>query len=261
MTGVGGRIAVSRSGAVALLTIDHAEKLNALSEAMRVELAGAMQAADDDAEVRVIVLTGAGDRAFAAGGDVGELGRRTLDEQRRVMANGSVFGAVRRIRKPIIAAINGVCLGGGLELALSCDIRIAASHAKFGQPEVAIGLIPGGGGTQLLPRVVGMGAALRLVLTGESIGADEALRIGLVHEVVAADALARRAMAVAEVIASRAPLAVMAAKEATRAALDLPFEEGRQLEVALFERCFASEDRVEGVRAFMARATPEFRGR
>ena len=246
---------------MALLTIDHVEKLNALSEAMRVELADAMQAADADADVRAIVLTGAGDRAFAAGGDVGELGRRTLDEQRRVMANGSVFGAVRRVRKPIVAAINGVCLGGGLELALSCDIRIAASHARFGQPEVAIGVIPGGGGTQLLPRVVGLGAALRLVLTGESIGADEALRIGLVHEVVAADALAGRAMAVAEVIASRAPLAVRAAKEATRAALDLPFEEGRQLEVALFERCFASEDRVEGVRAFLARATPEFRGR
>ena len=261
MTGLGGRIAVSRSGAVALLTIDHVEKHNALSEAMRVELAAAMQAADDDAGVRVIVLTGAGDRAFAAGGDIGELGRRTLEEQRRVMANGSVFGAVRRIRKPVIAAINGVCLGGGLEVALSCDIRIAASHAKFGQPEVAIGLIPGGGGTQLLPRVVGLGAALRLVLTGESIGADEALRIGLVHEVVAAESLAERARAVAEVIASRAPLAVRAAKEATRAALDLPFEEGRQLEVALFERCFASEDRVEGVRAFMARATPEFRGR
>jgi enoyl-CoA hydratase len=228
---------------------------------MRVELATAMKAADADADVRVIVLTGAGERAFAAGGDVGELGRRTLEEQRRVMANGSVFGAVRRIRTPIIAAINGVCLGGGLELALSCDIRIAASHAKFGQPEVAIGVIPGGGGTQLLPRVVGLGAALRLVLTGESIGADEALRIGLVHEVVAPESLAERARAVAEVIASRAPLAVRAAKEAAWAALDLPFEEGRQREVALFERCFASEDRVEGVRAFLARATPEFRGR
>jgi enoyl-CoA hydratase len=261
MTGTGGRITVSRRGAVALLTIDHVEKHNALRESMRAELSAAMQAADDDAAVRAIVLTGAGDRAFAAGGDIGELARRTLEEQRRVMAGGSVFGAVRRVRTPIVAAINGVCLGGGLELALSCDIRIAASHAKFGQPEVAIGLIPGGGATQLLPRVVGMGAALRLVLTGEAIGAEEALRIGLVSEVVAGDVLLERALAVADTIAARAPLAVAAAKEATRAALDLALEEGRQLEVRLFERCFASEDRVEGVRAFLSRATPEFRGR
>ena len=256
-----GRITVSRSGAVALLTIDQVEKHNALSESMRTALAGAMAEADGDGSVRAIVLTGAGDRSFAAGGDIGELARRTLDEQRRVMADGSVFGAVRRVRKPVVAAINGLCLGGGLELALACDLRVAASHARFGQPEVGIGLIPGGGATQMLPRVVGEGQALRLVLTGEVIDAAEALRIGLVHEVVGAAALMERALALATTIASRAPLAVAAAKAATRAALDLDFEEGRQLEVALFERCFASEDRTEGVGAFLAKRTPEFRGR
>ncbi len=256
-----GRITASRSGAVALLTIDQLEKHNALSESMRTALAGAMAEADGDGAVRAIVLTGAGDRSFAAGGDIGELARRTLDEQRRVMADGSVFGAVRRVRKPVVAAINGLCLGGGLELALACDLRVAASHARFGQPEVGIGLIPGGGATQMLPRVVGEGQALRLVLTGEVIDAAEALRIGLVHEVVGAAALMERALALATTIASRAPLAVAAAKAATRAALDLAFEEGRQLEVALFERCFASEDRTEGVGAFLAKRAPEFRGR
>jgi enoyl-CoA hydratase len=258
---VSGRVAVDRSGAVALLTIDQAEKHNALSEAMRHALADAMRDADDDPAVRAIVLAGAGERAFAAGGDIGELARRTLEEQRRVMANGSVFGAVRRMRKPVVAAINGLCLGGGLELALACDIRIAASHARFGQPEVNIGLIPGGGGTQMLPRIVGMGAALRLAITGEVIDATEALRIGLVHEVVAEREVRDRALAVATLIATKAPLAVAAAKEATRAALDLPFEEGRQLEAALFERCFASRDREEGVDAFLSRRPPSFEGR
>lgn len=257
----GGRIAVERHGAVARLVIDHAEKHNALSESMRTALAAEMQRADEDGDVRSIVLTGAGERSFAAGGDISELAKRSLEDQRRVMANGSVFGAVRRVRKPIVAAINGVCLGGGLELVIACDIRIAASHARFGQPEVAIGLIPGGGGTQMLPRIVGMGHALRLVLTGEPIDAAEALRIGLVHEVVDGALLANRAMTVATTIAERGPMAVAAAKEATRAAFDLPLEEGRQAELALFERCFASDDRIEGVNAFLAKRMPRFGGR
>jgi enoyl-CoA hydratase len=256
-----GRVTVERAGPVVRLVIDHAERHNALSEAMRDSLAEEMGRADADPEVRCIVLTGAGEKAFAAGGDIRELASRTLEEQRRVMTNGSVFGAVRRVRTPIVAAINGVCLGGGLELALACDLRIAARHAKFGQPEVAIGLIPGGGATQMLPRIVGLGAALGLVLTGEAIGAEEAIRIGLIHEMVDEYQLQDRAMAVASTIASRAPLAVQAAKEATRAALDLPLEEGRQLEVALFERCFESEDRREGVQAFLAKRAPRFQGR
>jgi enoyl-CoA hydratase len=256
-----GRIRVERAGAVVVFTIDHADKHNALSESMRAELASGMEEADEDPEVRAIVLTGAGDRSFASGGDIGELATRTLDAQRRVMENGSVFGAVRRVRAPIVAAINGVCLGGGLELALSCDLRIAATHARFGQPEIGIGLIPGGGATQLLPRIVGVGHAMRLVLTGELIDAAEALRIALVHEVVPAEEVATRAMVVAQQLAARSPTAVRAAKEAVRTAMDLPFEEGRLLEVALFERCFASEDRVEGVNAFLARRVPHFTGR
>lgn len=255
-----GRIVVERAGHVARVTIENAERRNALTDGMRTELADAMAALDADAAARAVVLTGAGDRAFAAGGDIAELGRRTLEEQRRVMENGSVFAAVARVRLPIVAAINGVCLGGGLELALSCDVRVAGTGARFGQPEVALGLIPGGGGTQMLPRIVGMGHALHLILTGTAIDAAEAHRIGLVHEVVEPARVLARAHEIAAGIAARGPLAVRLAKEATRRALELPLDEGRALERALFERCFDSDDRREGVAAFLERRDARFVG-
>jgi enoyl-CoA hydratase len=254
------RICTDRIGPVTVIVIDNVERQNALTASMRSDLTSALQWADEEDEVRAVVLIGAGERSFAAGGDINELAQRTLEEQRQIMENGSVFGAVRRMRKPMIAAINGICLGGGLEIALSCDLRVAVAHARFGQPEVSIGLIPGGGGTQMLPRVVGLGHAMRLVLTGDIIDAVEAMRIGLVNEVVPAAALRGRAVSLATHIASKAPLAVLAAKEATRAALDLPFEEGRKRELALFEQCFASADRVEGVGAFLEKRHPSFRG-
>ncbi|MEO7455780.1 MAG: enoyl-CoA hydratase/isomerase family protein [Gemmatimonadaceae bacterium] len=256
-----GRIGREQVGLVAIFTIDNAERQNALSAEMRTDLARALEAADGNSGVRAIILTGAGDRSFASGGDIRELAARTLEEQREVMANGSVFGAVRRVKKPVVAAINGNCLGGGLELALSCDIRIAADRARFGQPEINIGLLPGGGGTQLLPRIVGVGHALELILTGSVIDAAAALRMGLVSQVLPGAELAGRAMEIATQLAARAPLAVQAAKEATRAALDLPFEEGREMERLLFERCFSTDDRVEGVAAFLEKRSPVFHGR
>jgi enoyl-CoA hydratase len=161
----------------------------------------------------------------------------------------------------VIAAVNGYCLGGGMELALACDLRIASSGARFGQPEVNLGIIPGGGGTQRLPRVVGLGAAMRLILTGDMIDATEAHRIGLVEEVVAPDELLPRALAVAETISAKSPVAIAAAKEATRAALSLPLADGLKLETALFQLCFASEDKAEGVRAFLEKRAAKFTGR
>ena len=251
----------NRRGAVSVLTINRPDKRNALNGALRCALLGALDAAGRDSTVRVVVLTGAGDKAFVAGADIAEFEGRTPVDQFRVMKQPSVYDALERLSKPVIAAINGFCLGGGMELALACDIRIASTNARFGQPEVNLGIIPGGGGTQRLPRVVGLGAACRMILTGDMIDAAEALRLRLVEEVVAAHELLNRAVAIAETIAAKSPVAVSAAKEATRAALSLPLEEGLKLERALFQLCFASEDKVEGVRAFLDKRTPTFPGR
>jgi enoyl-CoA hydratase len=182
-------------------------------------------------------------------------------DQWRTMKAPTIFEAVERCPKPVIAAVNGFCLGGGMELALACDIRIASNGARFGQPEVNLGIIPGGGGTQRLPRIVGLGAALRLILSGDLIDAGEALRLRLVEEVVEPSQLIDRALTIAGTIASKSPVAVAAAKEATRAALSLPLEEGLKLETALFQLCFASEDKAEGVRAFLEKRAANFGGR
>lgn len=248
-------------GRVALVTINRPEKRNALNGPVRCAFVGAIDAARRDPDVRVVIVTGAGDRAFVAGADITEMEGRSAVEQWRVMKAPTIYEAVERLPKPVIAAINGFCLGGGLELALACDLRIAAATAMFGQPEVGLGIIPGGGGTQRLPRLVGLGAALRLILTGEMIPADEALRLGIVEEVVPQEQLLSRAFEVAELIAAKSPVALAAAKEATRAALNLPLEDGLKLETALFQVCFASADRAEGVRAFLEKRAPSFAGR
>ena len=250
-----------RRGAVAILTLNRPEKRNALNSELRGALLQSLDKIASDASVRAIVVTGAGDKAFVAGADIGEFEGRTPVDQYRVMKQATIFDAVERIAKPVIAAINGFCLGGGMELALACDIRVASSAAKFGQPEVNLGIIPGGGGTQRLPRIVGLGSAMKMILTGDMVDANEALRIGLVEEVVAPDQLMTRAVALAEMIASKSPVAVMAAKEATRAALSMSLAEGMKVETALFQLCFASEDKIEGVRAFMEKRQASFPGR
>ena len=248
-------------GRVAILTLNRPEKRNALNGQLRCALLGALDEVARDRAVRVVILTGAGDKAFVAGADIAEFEGRTPVDQYRVMKAPTIFDRVERLGQPVIAAINGFCLGGGLELALACDIRVAASTARFGQPEVNLGIIPGGGGTQRLPRIVGLGAAMRLVLTGEMIDAGEALRLRLVEEVVEPADLLPRTLALAEQIAARSPVAVAAAKEATRAALSLPLGEGLKLETALFQLCFSSEDKQEGVRAFLEKRSPVFPGR
>lgn len=250
----------ARRGPVTVLTMNRPDKHNALNGAMRCAFLGALDAAGRDSDVRVIVLTGAGEKSFVSGADIAEMASRTVVEQRRVMAGPSIYEALWRLPKPVVAAINGYCFGGGLELALTCDIRIASTAARFGQPEIALGLIPGGGATQRLPRVVGQGAAARLILTGDPIDAAEAHRIGLVDEVVAPDELMPRAMAIADRIAGRSPVALAAAKDALRAALSTPMEAGLRTEAALFQLCFASADGAEGVRAFMEKREASFTG-
>jgi enoyl-CoA hydratase len=252
---------LSTDDGVATVTIHRPEKRNALNARVRRELVDALDALAADPDVRVVILTGAGDRAFVAGADIGEFAERSPLEQRAAMEGRRVFEVLADYPKPTIAALNGYALGGGCELALACDLRIAARSARLGQPEVALGLLPGGGGTQRLPRLVGLGRAMRMILTGDLLDAEEAARIGLVDEVVDDDALAERARAVAARIAAHSPVAVKLIKQAVRAAAELPLSAGLALERELFITAFASEDRAEGVAAFLEKRTPAFRGR
>jgi enoyl-CoA hydratase len=252
---------IERAQAVATVVIDRPEKRNALSAQVRAELVAALDQLEQDPDIRVVVITGAGEKAFVAGADIAEFASRTPIEQRAAMEGRRLFDVVAAYPKPTIAALNGVALGGGCELALACDLRIAARSARLGQPEVNLGLLPGGGGTQRLPRLVGLGRALRLILTGAIIGAEEAERIGLVDEVVDDDQLVGRAQELALGIARHSPLTLRLIKQAVRAAAEMPLAAGLELERELFITAFSSDDRREGVTAFLEKRAPEFRGR
>jgi E-phenylitaconyl-CoA hydratase len=261
-------IRFEREGAVAILTIDRPEVRNALDFETSDELVEAWHGFRDDDALRVAILTGAGDRAFCAGADlrgVAEFYRSlTAAERLRRSEQEPGLGGITRnlaIDKPVVAAINGHCLAGGLEIALACDLRVAAEEATFGLPEVSRGILPGAGGTQRLPRLIGAERALDLILTGRRIDAREAERIGLVSRVVAFDRLRDEALAVASQIAENAPLAVRAAKAAIWCGLDLPLAEGLRLEQLLAEPVRQSEDAQEGPKAFLEKRKPEFKGR
>jgi len=247
---------------IAYITIDRPKVLNALSMAVMEELRRAFDAAKDNPEVRVVILTGAGEKAFVAGADISELGQQTPIAAKEYTHRGqAVLDAIENLGKPVIACINGFALGGGCELALACTMRLASEHAKLGQPEVKLGLMPGYGGTQRLPRLVGKGVAQQLVLTGEMIYAAEALRIGLVNEVVPAAELIPRAEAIAAKIIGNAPLAVQYAMEAVNRGLDMTLAEGLYLEATLFAVCCTTEDKTEGTRAFLEKRAAEFKGK
>ncbi|MEP6574297.1 MAG: enoyl-CoA hydratase-related protein [Gemmatimonadota bacterium] len=248
-------------GRVAVLTINRPEKRNALDGPTRCQFLGALGELRANKEVRVVVVTGAGDKAFVAGADIGEFEGRTAVDQFRVMSAPSIFDALDEFPKPVLALINGFALGGGCELAMACDIRLAADTARLGQPEINLGIIPGGGGTQRLPRLVGLGAAYKLLFSGELIDANEALRLGLVDEVVPAAQLRERGLALAATIAEKSPVTLTLIKEAVRAAVRAPLDEGLRLERSLFGIAFASEDKAEGVAAFLGKRKAEFKGR
>jgi enoyl-CoA hydratase len=242
---------------VAFITLNRPKVLNALNAATLQELQNAIDLIREDASIRAVILTGAGEKAFAAGADIQELAQVSAVEGRELALRGqAVFRALETCGKPVIACINGFALGGGCELALACHLRIASENAKFGQPEVKLGLIPGYGGTQRLPRLVGKGFALHMILTGEMISAGDALRMGLVNEVVAADQLLARGEAVARTIASMAPLAIRYCMEAVDGGYDLPLGQGLTLEADLFGHCCGTADKAEGTAAFLARRAP-----
>jgi enoyl-CoA hydratase len=247
---------------IATVTLNRPKVLHALNEQVFDEIEAVFTSLSQDPAIRVVLVTGSGDRAFAAGADINELTRldHTSGEQKSLRGQ-SVFNYIESYPKPVIALINGFALGGGCELALACHLRIASDKARLGQPEVKLGLIPGYGGTQRLPRLVGSAAALKLLLTGEIIDASEALRIGLVNEVVPADRLLARGHELAQLIATQAPLAITACLESIRRGADLALEEALKLEAQLFGKLGGTEDKNEGTRAFLEKRTATWTGK
>jgi enoyl-CoA hydratase len=252
---------ITISQRVATITVNRPDKRNALNSAVRRDILHALDELRAENEVRVVVFTGAGDKAFIAGADIGEFAQRTPLQQRALMEERRIFDEIATYPKPTIAMINGFALGGGCELALACDLRTAGRSARLGQPEIRLGLIPGGGGTQRLPRLVGPGRALRMILTAELVDAEEAYRIGLVDLLCDDDVLHERTIEMARTMAGFSPVAVRLAKAAVAAAAESPLAAGLAMERELFITAFASDDRQEGVSAFLEKREPDFRGR
>ena len=251
-----------KKDSIAYVTVNRPKVLNALSQRTWEDLRKAFEDAGEDPAVRGAILTGAGDKAFIAGADISELAHVTAVEAEKSSSYGqAVLDLIENLGKPVIAAVNGFALGGGCETAMACTIRVASENAKFGQPEVALGLLPGGGGTQRLPRLVGKGRALQLILSGEMISAQEAYRIGLVNEVVPATELIQRAEAILRKIFSNAPIAVKYSLEAVNKGLETSQAEGLSLEASLFGLCAGTEDKQEGTAAFLEKRKPQFQGR
>lgn len=244
---------------VGIITISRPKALNALNSAVLKELSNAIDEMEKNKDVYVIVLTGEG-KAFVAGADIAEMKDMTPDEAKEFSRMGSeIFRKIETISKPVIAAVNGYALGGGCELAMACDIIIASEQAKFGQPEVGLGIIPGFSGTQRLPRVVGTKVAKELIFTGSTITAEEALRIGLVNKVVPHDACLQTAIDMGKTIASKGQIAIRNAKMAINRGIETDIDKGIDVEIEMFAACFANEDQKEGMTAFLEKRKPNFK--
>ena len=251
---------VKRDG-LAVVTINRPEKLNALNDEVMADLKACFESIDRDAETRAVILTGAGEKAFVAGADIGVLAVQTpVQGKDRSMRGQRVLDFIENLGKPVIAAVNGYALGGGCELAMACTLRVASENAKFGQPEVKLGIIPGYAGTQRLPRLVGKGRALELILGGDPISATEAWRIGLVNQVVPEKDLMATCEVLARKIMSNAPLAVRFALEAVNHGMEMPQEQGQFLEATLFGLSCTTTDMKEGTRAFLEKRPAKFTG-
>ena len=255
-------IIYAKEKGIARITINRPEVRNALNRATRSELSYAIEEIEKDKDIRVVIITGAGDKAFISGADITEFKEATpitIQEYTSTLGQ-ELYNRIEDISIPVIAMINGFCLGGGLELAMCCDIRIASENAKFGQPEIKVGFIPGGGGTQRLPRLVGWGKAKELIYTGQIIDAVEAERIGLVEKVVPQDKLEEEVNQLAESITSKSPLIIKLAKKTINRGMYTDLAAGLNCERLTFALCFATEDRKEGINAFLEKRSPEFKG-
>lgn len=254
-------ITVEIRDAVAVLTINRPDKLNALNNKVHAEGVAALDELRTNDAVRVVVITGAGEKSFIAGADISEFEGQTPVTQRDLFHQRSFFNSIDGFPKPVIAMINGFCLGGGNELALACDIRICSENARFGQPEINLGIMCGGGGTQRLTHLIGEGRAMEMILTGDMIDAATAHKFGLVNHVFPIDELETKTLELANKIASKAPIALQLSKEAVKFASRSNLDEGLRREVDLFAICFSTEDKHEGVSAFLEKRKPEFKGK
>ena len=254
-------ITIEKRGNVAILTINRPDKMNALNKMVHAEGVAALDELRRDGEVRVLVITGAGEKSFIAGADISEFEGQTPVTQRDLFHEETFFNSIDAFPKPVIAMVNGFCLGGGNELALACDLRVCSENARFAQPEINLGIMCGGGGTQRLPRLIGEGRAMEIMLTGDMIDAETALRFGLVNHVYPAAELEAKTMELAARIAEKAPIALQLSKEAVKFASRSNLDEGLRREIDLFAICFSTEDKKEGVSAFLEKRKPVFNGR
>lgn len=246
-----GFVKLEKQGHVGIMTIDRQEALNALNSAVLTDLDAAIDQAEQDSEIYVVILTGAG-RSFVAGADIGEMKEfSSIDGKKFGVHGGNVFLKLENMSKPVIAAVNGFALGGGCELSMACDIRLASEKAKFGQPEVGLGIIPGFGGTQRMARIIGTGPAMELIYTADTIDAQRALEIGMVNHVVPADQLMDEAMKLAQKICTNAQKAIRASKLAIRRGIDCDISTAVSYEALAFATCFGTEDQKEGMQAFL----------
>jgi len=247
---------------IGMITLNRPKALNALNSELLKELNGLLDEIAQDDSVKVVVITGSGDKSFVAGADIAEMQSMSPMEGRAFGKFGqAIFNKLENIPQPVIAAVNGFALGGGCELAMACDIRIASDRAKFGQPEVSLGIVPGFGGTQRLPRLIGKGRAKELLYTADMINAEEAYRIGLVNKIVPADELLSTTKELAEKIMARAQVAVQLCKAAVNTGMDIDLESGIAYEAEVFGLCFASADQKEGMSAFVGKRKPNFTGK
>ncbi len=254
-------ILIEKRDKVAILTINRPDKLNALNSKVHSEGVSALEKLRKDDSVRVVVITGAGEKSFVAGADISEFAGQTPVTQRDLFHEKKLFNTIDNFPKPVLAMINGFCLGGGNELALACDIRIASENARFAQPEINLGIMCGGGGTQRLTRLIGEGRAMEIILTGDMIDAQKALQFGLVNHVFPLEELEIKTLEFAAKIAEKAPIALQMSKEAVKFASRSNLDEGLRREVDLFAICFSTEDKTEGVSAFLEKREANFKGK